>query len=448
MTMTAPTGIDTEPHIEGLTEAESGLQVFPKPEPGTWTEAFGLDTGPISLKDIHDPDFYEDEKEAVFRRSWLYMGRVEQLGRAGSYFTKELGFLGVSVLIIKGMDGEIRAFHNVCSHRGNKLVWDDMPGNEVSGSCRQLACKYHGWRYDLKGDISYIHNAPEFFDLNPDELSLPKIHIEIWAGFIFVNLLDEPLQTLREFLTPTVAKLDSFPFEQMTEAYICDGRVEANWKVFIDAYQELYHVPYVHSKMNNPNIVATGTDKVPFMVPMFLAYDRHRMYSSGGPKANGEVRSSRPLDGLFRSSFYGPIDPPEVGELGEGINPARIDNWGLDNWQLYPNFTLQTWGLNWFTTYEHWPIGPDAHRFILSMYFVPPANAAERLAQEHAVLSVREFVLQDYGSCQTLQYAVKNNPRDRYYLNDQEVLVRHLHHCVVSDVEAYREERDQNEAGK
>jgi hypothetical protein len=213
--------------------------------------------------------------------------------------------------------------------------------------------------------------------------------------------------------------------------------------VFIDAYQELYHVPYVHSKMNNPNIVPTGTDKIPFMVPMFFHSGKHRMYSSGGPKANDNVRSSRPLDSLFRSSFYGPIDPPDLDDLGDGINPCRIENWGLDNWMLYPNYTLQAWGLKWFTTYEHWPISADSHRFILSMYFVPPANAAERVSQEHAVLSVREFVLQDFGSCQTLQYMVKRNPRDKYYLNDQEVLVRHLHHCVRSDVEAYR-----NEIGK
>ena len=423
--------------IGALTDSEQGIQVFPKPSPGTWTEAFGLDTGPVSLRGIHDPDFYAAEKEAVFRRSWLYMGRVENVARAGNYFVKELEFLGVSIIVVKGLDGKIRAFHNVCSHRGNKLVWDEHPARESKGMCRQFACKYHGWRFDLEGNINYVHNAPEFFDLTVEDLKLPEIHCDVWAGFIFVNLLETPRQTLREFLTPMVERLESYPFDQMTAAYVCEGRVESNWKVFIDAYQELYHVPYVHSKMNNPNVQATGTDKVPFMVPMFLASGKHRMYSSGGPKANSNVRSSRPLDGLFRSSFYGPIDPPDVGPLGDGVNPGRIENWGLDNWMLYPNFTLQTWGLNWYTTYEHWPLGPDAHRFTLSMFFVPAKNPVERLSQEHAALSVREFVLQDFGSCQTLQNAVKTSPRDRFLLNDQEVLVRHLHHCVTTDVEAY-----------
>jgi phenylpropionate dioxygenase-like ring-hydroxylating dioxygenase large terminal subunit len=426
--------------IGNYTPGEEGLQVFAKPAPGTWTEAFGLGTGPVSLIDNHDREFYELEREAVFRRSWLYMGRMEKLPRTGSYFTKELEFLGVSLLIMRGMDDEVRAFHNVCSHRGNKLMWDDYPNKESSGVCRQVACKYHGWRYGLDGEISYVHNAPEFFDLQAEDLALPKIHCAVWGGFIFVNLLETPRESLREFLTPTVARLETYPFHKMTEIYQVDATIQSNWKVFIDAYQELYHVPYVHSKMNNPNITATGTDKVPFMVPAFVKCGKHRMYSSGGPNANAKVRSSRPLDAVFQSSFYGPVDAPDIGPLGDGVNPAGIDNWGLDNWMLYPNVTIQTWGLNWIIIYEHWPLSADSHRFVWNLCFVPPRNARERLAQEHAVLSVREFVIQDVGSNEAMQRAIKARARDEYYFNDQEVLVRRLHQCVVDDVEAYRNE--------
>ena len=128
-----------EPHIQGLTETEAaGIQSFEKPSAGSWTEAFGLGTGKVSFKDCYDPEFYELEKEAVFRRTWLHMGRVEHmLPRKGTYFTRELEFLGVSVLIIRGMDDEIRAFHNVCPHRGNKLMWDEYPDRESKGACRQ-----------------------------------------------------------------------------------------------------------------------------------------------------------------------------------------------------------------------------------------------------------------------------------------------------------------------
>jgi phenylpropionate dioxygenase-like ring-hydroxylating dioxygenase large terminal subunit len=223
-------------HIKGLTEGEEGLQIFPKPAPGSWTEAFGLDTGPMSLRDIYDPEFYELEREAVFRRSWLFIGRVEQLPRNGSYFVKELPFLDVSVLVARGMDGEVRAFHNVCSHRGNKLVWSDRPAEESHGLSRQFACKYHGWRFDLDGQVSYVHNAPEFFDLESADLTLTTIHCEVWSGFVFINLDKSPRQSLREYLTPPVAALEDFPYEKMTELYQLDAVVNSNWKVYIDAY--------------------------------------------------------------------------------------------------------------------------------------------------------------------------------------------------------------------
>ncbi len=290
--------ITTPAHVQGLTDNEAkGIQHWDKPQPGTWTEAFGLSTEPIPMDDCFDPEFFELEKEAVFRRSWLYAGRVDELPRRGSYLTKELTFLGVSILVIRGMDDEVRAFHNVCSHRGNKLVWDDFPDRETSGSCRQLACKYHGWRYALDGEIAYVHNAPEFFDLKVEDLALPTVHCEQWAGFIFINLQDEPAQSLREFLGEDVCKLETYPFDKLTQRYKFEAVVDSNWKIIMDAFQELYHVPYVHGKMNNPTAPATGTDKVPFMMPKFHTFGKHRLYISGGPspttRCAGAGRSTR-----------------------------------------------------------------------------------------------------------------------------------------------------------
>ena len=107
----------------------------------------------MSYESSISPEFFELEREAIFKRAWLNVGRVEQLRRKGSFFTRELAVAKTSLIIVRGMDDEIRAFHNVCRHRGNKLVWNDDPRVETSGSCRQFACKYHGWRYDLDGKL-------------------------------------------------------------------------------------------------------------------------------------------------------------------------------------------------------------------------------------------------------------------------------------------------------
>ncbi len=431
--------------ISGLTEVEaSGIETFEKPPAGSWTEQFGLDTGPIGYEDSFSSDFYEDEKEAVFRRSWLNVGRVDDVPRKGSYFTKELRFLNASLLIIRGMDDEIRAFHNVCAHRGNQLVWDDFPGRETKGTCRAIACKYHGWRYGLDGSIQYVHNAAEFFDLDPESLALPKVHLEIWAGFIFINLEEKPRQTLREFLTPAVTKLESYPFEKMTQKYVMEATINSNWKLFLDAFQEVYHVPYVHGKLNNPAGPATGVDKVPFMIPFFGKFGKHRLFTSGGEHANANVRSARPLDALFESGFFGPESVPDIGPLGDGLNPAGVPKWGLDSWQVYPNFVVLCWSRNWYLTYHYWPIEVNKHKFVFSVYFVPPKNASERLAQEYTVATVREFGIQDANTLEATQRMIESNARDDYYLNDQEVLVRHLHKVVTEDVAAYRQETGNN----
>ena len=101
---------------------------FPKPAAGSWTEHYPeLGTGPVSYEDSISPAHYELEREAIFRHTWLNVGRVEQLPRKGSYFTKELDAARTSVIVVRGTDGEVRAFHNICRHRGNKLVWNDYP---------------------------------------------------------------------------------------------------------------------------------------------------------------------------------------------------------------------------------------------------------------------------------------------------------------------------------
>jgi phenylpropionate dioxygenase-like ring-hydroxylating dioxygenase large terminal subunit len=162
---------------------------YPKPPEGTWTEHYPeLDTAPVSYESSISPEFYELEREAIFKRAWLNVGRVEQLGRKGGFFTRELAVAKTSLIIVRGMDDEIRAFHNVCRHRGNKLVWTDHPAEEISGACRQFACKYHGWRYELDGRCSFILQEGEFFGIDKAAYGLVPVHCDVWQGFIFVNL--------------------------------------------------------------------------------------------------------------------------------------------------------------------------------------------------------------------------------------------------------------------
>src|SRR5919201_3210288 len=143
-----------------------------------------LGTDPVDYEDSISPEFFAAEREAVFKRSWLYVGRAERLPRPGTYFTRELPGKLASIVVARDLDGAVHAFHNVCAHRGNKVVWQEHPQQESSGTCRQFACKYHGWRYGLDGKVAHVTNEEEFFDLDVSALGMPKVHCDVFAGFV------------------------------------------------------------------------------------------------------------------------------------------------------------------------------------------------------------------------------------------------------------------------
>ena len=118
----------------------------------------------------------------------------------GSYFTKDLDAARTSVVVVRDRDGEVRAFHNMCRHRGNKLVWTDYPTQETSGTCRQFTCKYHGWRYGLDGGLTFVQQEDEFFDLDKADYGLAPVQTEVWEGFVFVNLDNSNTTPVREYL--------------------------------------------------------------------------------------------------------------------------------------------------------------------------------------------------------------------------------------------------------
>jgi phenylpropionate dioxygenase-like ring-hydroxylating dioxygenase large terminal subunit len=226
----------------------------------------------------------------------------------------------------------------------------------------------------------------------------------------------------------------------MPRVYRFETEVEANWKLFMDAFQELYHVPYVHGKVTNAALAQTGVDKVPQMIPFFGSFGKHRLMTTGGGKANAGVRVRRPIDALFEANFIGTDYTPEIGPLGDGVNPAGVEPWGVDSWQLYPNYVIISWRSNYWYTYHYWPISPTRHRFEWTVGFAEPTTIRERLAQEHALVMMREGILQDANTLEATQLGIMSRARKVFYLCDQEVALRHLHQVVKDDVEAYRAE--------
>jgi hypothetical protein len=144
---------------------------------------------------------------------------------------------------------------------------------------------------------------------------------------------------------------------------------------------------------------------------------------------------------ITESGLQGPWEKPDLGEMPPGVNPGRCNPWGLDSFQLFPNFTILIWTQGWYLTYHYWPTSERSHLFEGTLYFVPARNAKERIAHEMAALSFKEFGLQDGNTLEATQMMIASRAVQRFPLNDQEVLCRHLHKVVGDWVEGYQRKR-------
>ena len=149
-----------------------------------------------------------------------------------------------------------------------------------------------------------------------------------------------------------------------------------------------------------------------------------------------------PIERTTRSGLVGPWRTPDIGELPAGLNPGGIEPWGINNFQIFPNLEILIYG-GWYLLYRYWPTSHNTHRFEAYAAFHPARTVRERIEHEVAAVVLKEFALQDAG------HARRNPGRrletgvvDEFPLNDQEILVRHLHKVVVEWVEEYQREHD------
>ncbi|OBI06317.1 (2Fe-2S)-binding protein [Mycolicibacter heraklionensis] len=387
---------------------------------GSWTEHYPeLGTGPVSFADSTSAEFFELEREAVFKRAWLNIARIEEVPEHGSFATKEIEVAGASVLLVH-TDRGIRAFHNVCPRCGTKLVWQDFPDRETAGQAEAIICRR-------------CRRTHEF-----DGANLPAVHCDIWNGFVFVNFDTEPRQSLREFLGPMITGLDGYPFEKLTERYDWVAHNNSNWKIFADAFQEYYHVPALHSQQVPARVRVPGAG---FTCGHFQLDGPHRLVSTAGRRRwLLPPEYMYPIERATRSGLVGPWETPDIGELPTGLNPGGIEPWGISNFQIFPNTEILIYG-GWYLLYRYWPTSHNTHRFEAHTYFHPARTVRERIEHEVASVVLKEFALQDAGMLGGTQAALEYGIVDDFPLNDQEILVRHLHKVVGAWVDDYRRER-------
>jgi phenylpropionate dioxygenase-like ring-hydroxylating dioxygenase large terminal subunit len=186
-----------------------------------------------------DADFHAAEMERIFRPSWQVVCHDSDIANAGDWHS--IDYCGESVLVVRGADCVVRAFTNVCRHRGSRLV------DGATGCAKKLVCPYHAWTYDLDGRLTGVPDSASYPTLDRDKAGLIPVDLEQWRGFWFVRLQDDGGPSVAAMMAPYEAMVAPYRFEELGAL----GRVtlrprDVNWKNVGDNYSDGLHIPVAH----------------------------------------------------------------------------------------------------------------------------------------------------------------------------------------------------------
>ncbi len=286
----------------------------------------------------HDPAIHEWEVDQWFRHDWLLIGREGDVPDTGHFFRCEV--VGEQVVIVRGDDSVLRAFFNVCRHRGATLV------EESNGRMVRFQCPYHAWTYDLEGRLRQPRHTDTLENFSCESFSLIPVRCETWGGFVFVNL-DPAAAGLDEHLGEFPSHFNRFPLPELKRVKQMEYDVRANWKALMENYAECYHCPGVHPLLNH-------------MTP----------YNLGGylPGLGEWAGSWMELTGDFETLST------------DGYRHGRSEIPGMTSDDLkrvyyawiWPNllFSLHP---DYLMTHQVWPVSAEESKVICSLYFHPHA---------------------------------------------------------------------------
>jgi choline monooxygenase len=311
-----------------------------------------------------DPAVFALEREKIFARAWQVVGHAHQVANPGDYFTTEL--VGEPLLVVRGGDGILRGFYNVCRHRAG-------PPAEGCGSRKLFRCGYHGWTYGLDGSLISATEMDGVKGFRPEEFALAPVRVEEWFNLIFVNL-DKEARPLGESLGELVRQAEKFPFGEMKLFERRTYDMKCNWKTYVDNYLEGYHLPSVHPGLNR---------ELDFNAYAVEPYARH-------------VRQFSPI----RGAQAGDATPRRYQEAREDLTTDYF--WIFPNWMLncYPDNVSLNIVL---------PLEPERSLAIFEWY-LPEGDHASAAAKASVEFS-DQIQIEDAGICE----AVQKNLRSRSY---------------------------------
>ena len=375
----------------------------------------------VPILDLISPQNYEKERNKIFRRAWLPIAHVRDLPEPGSYKVVEMPTFNTSLIVVRGSDGVVRSFHNICRHRGNKLV-------RAGEGCRSsFACAFHGWTFANTGALRGVPDEQQFRGLDRDKLGLLPVTTEVWEGLVFANFDEKPRHTLGEWLGEMYGEFGGY-FDDKEKCTSYRVVVDCNWHLAVNAFTEGYHTLFLHRK-TVPDYQGGRSNPLrhrPFMQLM----ERHHRYSA--PR-NSDRRQTPAEELAYR---YGrPLVPSYDGDssrLPAGVNPGRSDRWAFDVVELFPNFVMLN-SNNWHLGLWFWPIDAGRTEIRADRFLYQTDKPGEKLGQAFSKVRAREVLREDLNTLEATQRALMSGVMQTMILSQQELALQH-HFKVTAEM--------------
>jgi choline monooxygenase len=331
-----------------------------------------------------DPRIAKLEAQTVFSNSWQMVGRTDQVERPGQFVTAQVA--GEPIVVVRGNDGALRAFFNVCRHHAAAVVMEEC------GQASILHCPYHGWNYGLDGSLKGMPEFDGVKDFDRQQNGLAPVKTEVWEQFVFVNLAPNSA-TLSDFLGGLVKRASPLGLSQLR---YFDRRVydlHCNWKVFVDNYLDGgYHVPHLHKGLSSVLDYKEYTIEIE---------DRYCLQSS----------------------------PMVAGTEDAATATTRKGDRAWYFWQ-YPNLMINCYA-GYMDTNLVLPLDVDHCRVIFDFYFSDVSEAAREYNRQGVEVSDR-VQGEDLGICEAVQRGLKSRAYGAGRLSVRREAGEHLFHRLLA----------------
>lgn len=335
----------------------------------------------------YDPAHYARELEAFWYRKWIAVARTAELAAPGDWRVVRIGTQ--SLVVLRGENSELRAFHNTCRHRGSVLCTEEA-GNFAR---RRIVCPYHSWTYDLTGQLVATPRRMETPDFDMRAFQLHEVAVDSWGGFVFLNLAGEAAAPLAESLGELPQRFARWGFERLAIGKRIVAEVQANWKLLAENFSECFHCPPVH----------------PELCRVVTAYREAGAWGLRGGETTREYAAGAQtltLDGTARLPAIATLGPEERKAL---YIPAMLP----------PSLFLNVQP-DYVNAHLMMPTGPQSVRIVYDWLFEPERLPLSEADLQHYVALWDITNRQDARNCEWQQQGVQARPFEHGYYVPQE----------------------------